>query len=124
MSIMSKLFCRDDIGIDLGSNVRVWIRGVWLAATLLVAPISRAALFADKAIDEYANQKLEPVIKKCDENKRSIDALSETVNLQTYTINKLIDQMRCPRCGWDTIPATRSARNRGSCMDAWIGSAL
>ena len=28
MSIMSKLFCRDDIGIDLGAaNMRVWIRG-------------------------------------------------------------------------------------------------
>ena len=28
MSIMSKLFCRDDIGIDLGAaNMRVWISG-------------------------------------------------------------------------------------------------
>lgn len=28
MSIMSKLFCRDDIGIDFGAaNMRVWIRG-------------------------------------------------------------------------------------------------
>ena len=28
MSIMSKLFCRDDIGIDLGgANMRVWIKG-------------------------------------------------------------------------------------------------
>ena len=28
MNIMSKLFCRDDIGIDLGAaNMRVWIKG-------------------------------------------------------------------------------------------------
>ena len=28
MSIMSKLFCRDDIGIDLGgANMRVWVGG-------------------------------------------------------------------------------------------------
>lgn len=32
MSIMSKLFCRDDIGIDLGAaNMRVWVGGEGLS---------------------------------------------------------------------------------------------
>lgn len=66
---------------------------VAIAITLLVSPLSRAALFTDKAIDEYAAKKLEPIINKCDEHTKSIDELSETVRLHTETINKLIKQL-------------------------------
>ena len=48
MSIMSKLFCRDDIGIDLGAaNMRVWIRGEGL---VLEEPSAKAIWIAKEAM--------------------------------------------------------------------------
>ncbi len=48
MSIMSKLFCRDDIGIDLGAaNMRVWIRGEGL---VLEEPSAEAIWIAKEAM--------------------------------------------------------------------------
>ena len=54
MSIMSKLFCRDDIGIDLGAaNMRVWIRGEGL---VLEEPSAVALDISHEEVKEQGQQ--------------------------------------------------------------------
>ena len=57
MSIMSKLFCRDDIGIDLGAaNMRVWIRGEGL---VLEEPSAVALDISHEEVKEQGQQNSE-----------------------------------------------------------------
>ena len=57
MSIMSKLFCRDDIGIDLGAaNMRVWIRGEGL---VLEEPSAVALDITHEEVKEQGQQNSE-----------------------------------------------------------------
>ena len=57
MSIMSKLFCRDDIGIDLGTaNMRVWIRGEGL---VLEEPSAVALAISHEEVKEKGQQNSE-----------------------------------------------------------------
>ena len=54
MSIMSKLFYRDDIGIDLGAaNMRVWIRGEGL---VLEEPSAVALAISHEEVKEQGQQ--------------------------------------------------------------------
>ena len=54
MSIMLKLFCRDDIGIDLGAaNMRVWIRGEGL---VLEEPSAVALAISHEEVKEQGQQ--------------------------------------------------------------------
>ena len=57
MGIMSKLFCRDDIGIDLGAaNMRVWIRGEGL---VLEEPSAVALDISHEEVKEQGQQNSE-----------------------------------------------------------------
>ena len=57
MSIMSKLFCRDDIGIDLGAaNMRVWIRGEGL---VMEEPSAVALAISHEEVKEQGQQNSE-----------------------------------------------------------------
>lgn len=57
MSIMSKLFCRDDIGIDLGAaNMRVWIRGEGL---VMEEPSAVALAISHEEVKEKGQQNSE-----------------------------------------------------------------
>lgn len=57
MSIMSKLFCRDDIGIDLGAaNMRVWISGEGL---VLEEPSAVALDISHEEVKEQGQQNSE-----------------------------------------------------------------
>ena len=54
MSIMSKLFCRDDIGIDLGAaNMRVWVRGEGI---VLEEPSAVALDITHEEVEEQERQ--------------------------------------------------------------------
>ena len=54
MSMMSKLFCRDDIGIDLGAaNMRIWIRGEGL---VLEEPSAVALDISHEEVKEQGQQ--------------------------------------------------------------------
>lgn len=71
------------------------------AASLFVAYAANAALFTDKAIDDYADKRLKPVIKQCEQNTKSLEGqnkrleeLSQTVQHQSATINEMLSQLK------------------------------
>lgn len=70
------------------------------ATSLFVACSANAALLTDKAIDEYADKRLKPVIKQCEQNTKSLEGqnkrleeLSQKVQLQSATINEMLRQL-------------------------------